>query len=131
MLFDKIICWNIFDHANNPEPYFALLHRRNYKEARSAARKMTLRHPVLMIPVIIDCLKERKRQTHCRKRAMNKLVLTVDVDVKGLEDAMQQFALLGDQAKALTQTVKELAEAAEVMKRNNQPGGGNPTNNAT
>jgi hypothetical protein len=54
-IFDKTTCWNIFDHAADPERYWALHHAGQHDEARRAAIWLTLRHPLTMIPVIISC----------------------------------------------------------------------------
>jgi hypothetical protein len=56
-IFDKTTCWNIFDHADNPEPLWNLQHAGKHKAARRAAIFLTLRHPLRMIPVIIDCVR--------------------------------------------------------------------------
>ena len=54
-IFDKTTCWNIFDHAENPERYWALQRAGLQDAARTAAILLTLRHPIKMIPVIISC----------------------------------------------------------------------------
>lgn len=54
-IFDKTTCWNIFDHAEEPERYWALQRTGLHKEARRAAIRLTFRHPFVMIPVIIAC----------------------------------------------------------------------------
>lgn len=55
MIFDKVTCWNIFDHTNNPEPLWNLQRLGKHREAQRAAMRLTLRHPLRMIPVIILC----------------------------------------------------------------------------
>lgn len=55
-IFDKTTCWNIFDHAEDPERYWALQRVGLHKETRRAAIQLTLRHPLRMIPVIIACI---------------------------------------------------------------------------
>ena len=52
-IFDKTTCWNIFDHADDPERYWALQRAGLHDAARTAAIRLTLRHPLRMIPVII------------------------------------------------------------------------------
>ena len=54
-IFDKTTCWNIFDHAEDPERYWALQRAGHHAEARRAAIRLTLKHPLRMIPVIIAC----------------------------------------------------------------------------
>ena len=54
-IFDKTTCWNIFDHAEEPERYWALQRAGLHKEVCRAAIWLTLRHPFMMIPVIISC----------------------------------------------------------------------------
>ena len=56
-IFDKTTCWNIFDHANDPERYWALQRAGLHEEACQAAIRLTLRHPLRMIPVIIACVR--------------------------------------------------------------------------
>jgi len=58
-IFDKTTCWNIFDHAEDPERYWALQRTGLQKEARRAAIRLTLQHPLRMIPVIIACARCR------------------------------------------------------------------------
>ena len=55
-IFDKTTCWNIFDHTKDPERYWALQRAGLHEEARRAAIRLTLRHPLRMIPVIIACI---------------------------------------------------------------------------
>lgn len=55
MIFNKITCWNIFDHTNSPEPLWNLQRQGRHREARCMARSLTIRHPFRMIPVIIQC----------------------------------------------------------------------------
>ena len=54
-IFDKTTCWNIFDHTEEPERYWALQHIGLHDKARRAAIRLTLRNPLTMIPVIIAC----------------------------------------------------------------------------
>ena len=56
-IFDKTTCWNIFDHTDAPEPLWDLQHQRKHSDARRAAIRLTLRHPLRMLPVIINCLR--------------------------------------------------------------------------
>lgn len=54
-IFDKTACWNIFDHTPDPEPYWALQRAGLHQAARRTAIRLTLRHPLMMIPVIVAC----------------------------------------------------------------------------
>ena len=54
-IFGKTTCWNIFDHTDAPESFWALLRAGQHKAARRAAILLTLRHPLRMLPVIRDC----------------------------------------------------------------------------
>jgi hypothetical protein len=54
-IFDKTTCWDIFDQLLDPEPYWALQRAGLYEAARRAAIRLTLLHPIKMIPVIIAC----------------------------------------------------------------------------
>ena len=54
-IFDNATCWNIFDHTDDPERYWALQRAGLHDAARTAAIRLTLRHPLRMIPVIIAC----------------------------------------------------------------------------
>lgn len=54
-IFGYTTCWNIFDHTDNPERYWALQCAGLHDAARAAAIFQTLRHPLRMIPVIIAC----------------------------------------------------------------------------
>ncbi len=54
-IFDKVTCWNIFDHTDNPEQLWNLQRAGEHNAARRAAIRLTLRHPFRMIPVIINC----------------------------------------------------------------------------
>ena len=56
-IFDKTTCWNIFDHVDNPEQYWALQRAGRHAEARKAAIILTLLHPIKLIPVIFDCIR--------------------------------------------------------------------------
>jgi len=56
-IFDKTTCWNIFDHTNTPERYWDLQRQGKHSEARRAAIRLTLRHPIRMLPVIMSCLR--------------------------------------------------------------------------
>lgn len=56
-IFTANVCWNIFDYADQPEPLWSLQRAGRHAEARRAAIGLTLRHPIRMIPVIIDCLR--------------------------------------------------------------------------
>jgi len=55
-VFDKNTCWNIFDHTDSPEPLWDLQRQGKHTEARCIALRLTLRHPLRMLPVIINCL---------------------------------------------------------------------------
>ena len=54
-IFGNTTCWNIFDHTDDPERYWALQRVGLQDAARKAAIRLTLRHPLRMIPVIIAC----------------------------------------------------------------------------
>ena len=54
-IFDKTTCWNIFDHTDAPEPLWDLQRQGKHSETRLAAIRLTLRHPLRMLPVIIYC----------------------------------------------------------------------------
>ena len=56
-IFDKGTCWNIFDQTDTPEPLWALLRQGKHDEARRAAMRLTLKHPLRMLPVIISCIR--------------------------------------------------------------------------
>ena len=56
-IFDKTTCWNIFDHTDKPEPLWDLQRQGKYSDARRAAIRLTLRHPLRMLPVIVSCLR--------------------------------------------------------------------------
>ena len=56
-IFDKGTCWNIFDHTDTPEPFWDLQRQGKHSEARHAAIRLTLRHPLRMLPVIMSCLR--------------------------------------------------------------------------
>jgi len=55
-IFDKGTCWNIFDHTDTPEPLWDLQRQGKHDEARRAAKRLTLKHPLRMLPVIISCI---------------------------------------------------------------------------
>ena len=55
-IFDKGTCWNIFDHTDTPEPLWDLQRQGKHSEARRAAILLTLKHPLRMLPVILNCL---------------------------------------------------------------------------
>jgi len=59
-IFDKTTCWNIFDHTDTPEPLWDLQRQGKHNEARQAAIQLTLRHPLRMLPVIVNCLRCRR-----------------------------------------------------------------------
>ena len=54
-IFGITTCWNIFDHTDEPERYWALQRVGLHDAARTAAILLTLRYPLRMIPVIIAC----------------------------------------------------------------------------
>ena len=54
-IFDNTTCWNIFDHTDDPERYWALQRTGQHAAARLVAICLTFRHPLRMIPVIIAC----------------------------------------------------------------------------
>ena len=54
-IFGITTCWNIFDHTDDPERYWALQRAGLHDAALTAAIRLTLRHPLRMIPVIIAC----------------------------------------------------------------------------
>ena len=56
-IFDKTTCWNIFDHTDTPEPLWELQRQGKHHEASRAAIRLTLRHPLRMLPVIVNCLR--------------------------------------------------------------------------
>ena len=56
-IFDKTTCWNIFDHTDTPEPFWNLQRQGKHREARQVAIQLTLRHPIRMLPVIVNCLR--------------------------------------------------------------------------
>ena len=56
-IFAKTTCWNIFDHTDTPEPLWDLQRQGKHSEARRAAIRLTLRHPLRMLPVIVSCLR--------------------------------------------------------------------------
>ena len=56
-IFDKGTCWNIFDHTDTPEPLWDLQRQGKHDEARRAAMRLTLKHPLRMLPVIISCIR--------------------------------------------------------------------------
>ena len=53
-LFDKTTIWNIFDHTRDPEWRWELL-RNDIRAARRMAMRLTLQHPVTMLPVVVKC----------------------------------------------------------------------------
>lgn len=53
----KIICWNIFDYTDAPEPLWNLQRQGKHRAAALAAVRLTFLHPITMIPVIIRCLR--------------------------------------------------------------------------
>jgi len=55
-IFDKSTCWNIFDHADAPEPLWDLQRQGKHSEVRCAAIRLTIRHPLRMLLVIISCI---------------------------------------------------------------------------
>ena len=55
-IFDKTTCWNIFDHTDSPEVLWNLQRQGRHSKARRAAIRLTLRHPLRMLPVIVNCL---------------------------------------------------------------------------
>lgn len=57
IIFDKVTCWNIFDHVDNPEPYWALQRAGYHDAARMAAIGLTVRHPIRILPVIFRCIR--------------------------------------------------------------------------
>ena len=59
-IFDKTTCWNIFDHTDAPEPLWDLQRQGKHSEARRAAFRLTLRHPLRMLPVIVTCLRSSR-----------------------------------------------------------------------
>ena len=56
-ILDKTTCWNIFDHTDTPERLWDLQRQGKHREARQAAIRLTLRHPLRMLPVIVNCLR--------------------------------------------------------------------------
>ena len=56
-IFDKTTCWNIFDHTDTPEPLWSLQRQGKHREAQKTAIQLTLRHPLRMLPVIVNCLR--------------------------------------------------------------------------
>ena len=56
-IFDNTTCWNIFDHTDNPEPLWDLQRQGKHRKARRAAIRLTLRHPIRMLTVIVNCLR--------------------------------------------------------------------------
>lgn len=58
IIFTANICWNIFDHADQPEPLWKLLEDGHFAEARREARRLIRRHPKIMLPVIASCLRD-------------------------------------------------------------------------
>ena len=55
-IFDKTTCWNIFDHTDTPETLWYLQRLGKHSDARRAAIRLTLRHPLRMLPVVFSCL---------------------------------------------------------------------------
>ena len=53
MLFNSDTCWNIFDHTDTPEPLWDLQRQGKHSEARRAAIRLTLRHPLRMLPILL------------------------------------------------------------------------------
>ena len=56
-IFDKTTCWNIFDHTDTPEPLWNLQRQGKHSQARRAAIRLTLKHPIRILPVILACLR--------------------------------------------------------------------------
>ena len=56
-ILDKATCWNIFDHTDTPEPLWELQRQGKHREARRAAVRLTLRHPIRMLPIIFNSLR--------------------------------------------------------------------------
>ena len=55
-IFDKTTCWNIFDHTDSPELLWDLQRQGKHTGARCIAMWLALRHPLRMLPVIVNCL---------------------------------------------------------------------------
>ncbi len=55
-IFDKITCWNIFEHTDDPEPLWELQRQGKHRQARKAAMWLTLKHPLRMMKVIFSCV---------------------------------------------------------------------------
>jgi hypothetical protein len=60
-LFNNDTCWNIFDHTATPERFWDLQRQGKHSKARRAAIRLTLRHPLRMLPVITGTIR-RKQQ---------------------------------------------------------------------
>ena len=56
-IIGKTTCWSIFDHTDTPELLWDLQRQGKHSEARQAAIRLTLRHPLSMLPVIVSCLR--------------------------------------------------------------------------
>ena len=56
-ILDKATCWNIFDHTDSPERLWDLQRQGKHREAQKVAIRLTLRHPLRMLPVIVNCLR--------------------------------------------------------------------------
>ena len=56
-IFDMTTCWNIFDHTDSPERLWDLQRQGKHREAQKVAIRLTLRHPLRMLPVIVNCLR--------------------------------------------------------------------------
>ena len=56
-IFDKTTCWSIFDHTDSPEWLWDLQRQGKHREAQKVAIRLTLRHPLRMLPVIVNCLR--------------------------------------------------------------------------
>ena len=56
-IFDKSTCWNIFDLTDTPEPLWDLQRQGKHSDARRAAIRITLRHPLRILSVIVSCLR--------------------------------------------------------------------------
>lgn len=56
IIFSKPACWDIFDHTDAPELFWELQREGKHSQAKRAAIRITLRHPIKMIPVLISGL---------------------------------------------------------------------------
>lgn len=63
-IYTNYVIWNVFDYVKHSEIYWNIL---NYDEsiARKIAIALTIIHPFLIIPVVIDCY----RYEHSKKEA--------------------------------------------------------------